>query len=74
VQYPEDLNGHTCAAGATIADPQIGALADNGGPAETYAVPARSPAQGKDSSGCPAADERGQPRPTPCTAGAFEPQ
>ena len=46
---------------------------DNGGPTETYALPAGSPAIGAVSTDCPATDQRGQPRATPCAAGAFEP-
>jgi hypothetical protein len=74
VQFPADNGTLTCADGALIADPQLGPLADNGGPAETYSVPAGSPAQGAATDGCPQTDERGDPRSTPCTAGAFEPQ
>ena len=62
-------------------DPQLGALADNGGPTQTHALPAGSPAvDAGDNASCPAADQRGQARPfdgnfdgnAVCDAGAFE--
>jgi len=46
-------------------DPQLGPLADNGGPTLTHLPAASSPAiDGGDPTGCPATDQRGQPRPT----------
>ncbi len=46
-------------------DPQLGPLADNGGPTLTYLPAATSPAvDAADPSGCPATDQRGQTRPT----------
>jgi CSLREA domain-containing protein len=54
-------------------DPMLAALADNGGPTETQALPASSPAidAGLD---CPATDQRGIARPQGggCDIGAFE--
>jgi CSLREA domain-containing protein len=56
-------------------DPGLGALADNGGPTDTLAITTASPAfdAGTDA-GCPAIDQRGQPRPQGrvCDIGAFE--
>jgi hypothetical protein len=61
----------------TNGDPDLGQLADNGGPTETLALGVGSaaidivPATG---AGCPATDQRGLPRPSgpACDAGAYE--
>jgi CSLREA domain-containing protein len=62
-------------------DPQLAPLADNGGPTQTHALPAGSPAvDAGDNSSCPANDQRGLARPfdgnfddnAVCDAGAFE--
>lgn len=64
--------GHQCTASVTTADPQLGALADNGGPTETMLPAAASPAVGKGTN-CPSADQRGDARPSNgCTLGAVE--
>jgi hypothetical protein len=56
------------------ADPQLGPLANNGGPTETEAIPASSPAyHAGDSADCPTVDQRFDPRPATCSLGAFEP-
>ncbi|MEP7188070.1 MAG: CSLREA domain-containing protein, partial [Roseiflexaceae bacterium] len=48
---------------AATSDPQLGPLANNGGPTQTYALLAGSPALDVGSStGAPTADQRGQPR------------
>jgi predicted outer membrane repeat protein len=61
-----------CAAGTTFADPMLGALGDHGGPTPTAAPGPGSPARGA-GHGCPATDQRGQPRlATGCTLGAVE--
>jgi hypothetical protein len=54
-------------------DPQLGPLADNGGPTDTKALLKGSPAIDA-GAGCLATDQRGQPRPMGggCDAGAFE--
>lgn len=59
------------------ADPKLAALAENGGPTETMALLAGSPAiDAGDSAFCPATDQRGFPRPQPpagtCDIGAYE--
>ena len=60
-----------CTPGITRVDPQLGPLADNGGPTRTMAPPPGSPplAPGTD---CPPTHHRGNPRAEPCTLGAFE--
>jgi hypothetical protein len=60
-----------CTDGILFADPQLAALADNGGPTETMALAAGSPAIDVGTS-CPDTDQRGMPRNGPCDAGAFE--
>ena len=64
----------TCAPSLT-GDPKLGALADNGGPTQTLAVLAGSPAidAGSDAI-CPDTDQRGMPRPQGirCDIGAYE--
>jgi hypothetical protein len=54
-------------------NPQIGALADNGGPTFTRALLAGSPARNAGAA-CPAADQRGIARPqgSACDIGAYE--
>jgi hypothetical protein len=70
IQFPD--MGMPCVPSATIADPLLGALGDNGGPTETMVPGSGSPAIGAGSS-CPATDQRGDPRPGACTLGAVEP-
>ena len=62
-------------------DPQLEGLLDNGGPTETHALASTSPAIDAGANvGCPAADQRGEPRPADgddagaivCDIGAFE--
>jgi parallel beta-helix repeat protein len=68
LQWP---NSALCTTGPTIADPLLGALGDNGGDTETLLPASGSPAHGL-GTGCPATDQRGNPRGDPCTAGAVE--
>ncbi len=70
LQFPD--GGAPCAAGAIAQDPMLGPLQDNGGPTKTMAPATGSPAIGK-GAGCPATDQRGKPRPSACTLGAYEP-
>lgn len=79
LQYPvirqggdSDDPGALCSDGVIEADPLLGALQDNGGPTLTIAPASNSPAIGQGNN-CPATDQRGQTRPTPCTIGADEP-
>ena len=69
-QCPTLLNGLT-------ADPLLAALADNGGPTQTMALPEGSPATdviASSGAGCLATDQRGTSRPqgSACDIGAFE--
>jgi len=68
LQWP---GGSLCTADPLIADPQLGALGDNGGDTETMVPAAASPARAL-GTGCPPTDQRGTPRSEPCTAGAVE--
>jgi hypothetical protein len=63
--------------GGITANPQLGPLADHGGPTFTFALPAGSPALGEvpaSGASCPDSDQRGVLRPqgTRCDAGAYE--
>ncbi len=67
--------GFSDAGSKQNADPQLGPLADNGGPTDTMALPASSPAvDAGTNAGCPATDQRGVARPqlARCDIGAFE--
>ena len=72
LQFP----GTTCGLSITSADPLLGALADNGGPTQTMALGAGSPAIDANTEDCPppAIDQRGVARPqgAACDIGAFE--
>ena len=57
------------------ANPQLGSLADNGGPTNTLKLADASPAKNAgDNNGCPASDQRGIARPQAgiCDIGAVE--
>ena len=75
VQWPETKNNGNsdtpCAATVVFADPQLAPLADDGGPTETMALPAGSPAVGVGVS-CEGYDQRGTMRADPCDSGAVE--
>jgi CSLREA domain-containing protein len=58
-------------AGSPV-DPVLGPLADNGGPTQTHALVAGSPALDSAGPGCPPADQRGAPRTGACDRGAYE--
>jgi predicted outer membrane repeat protein len=79
VQWPEVKNNGNpdtpCTASITFADPLLEPLADNGGPTSTVALAPGSPAiDAGVAAGCPATDQRGEPRDDACDAGAFEVQ
>ena len=63
---------NACTPGTAFKNPQLGALAGNGGPTSTIGPLAGSPAVGIGQN-CPPADQRGVTRPlNGCTAGAVE--
>lgn len=68
LQWPDSA---PCTTDPVIADPMLGALAYNGGDTETLAPASGSPAKGI-ATDCPPTDQLGNPRPSPCTAGAVE--
>jgi len=68
LQWP---GGALCTDSPTIADPELGALDENGGPTATMVPSPASPARGLGTE-CPPTDQRGEPRGDPCTAGAVE--
>ncbi len=75
IQWPENKNNGNpdtpCAASTVFADPLLEALADNGGPTPTMALPAGSPALDV-ADDCPELDQRGLPRSGLCDSGAYE--
>ena len=60
-----------CTVAIEFADPLLQPLADNGGFSKTMALAAGSPAIGQ-ATDCPATDQRGQSRDSPCDIGAYE--
>lgn len=67
--------GFTGTGDLSSTNPNLGALADNGGPTPTQALPAGSPAiDAGINAGCPATDQRGITRPQGprCDIGAYE--
>ncbi|MBW2453332.1 MAG: hypothetical protein JRI68_02425 [Deltaproteobacteria bacterium] len=75
IQWPNIKNNGNddtaCAASVVFADPQLEALADNGGPTVTMALPGGSPAIDV-AQDCPEFDQRGMPRVGDCDSGAYE--
>ena len=82
LQYPKDFTGQYgtmqdfwITSNVMTVDALVQALADNGGPSKTMALPANSPAIGKGTlNGSPATDQCGKPRKNPPDIGAFETQ
>ena len=68
LQWPD---GALCTTAPLVADPLLGALANNGGGGDTLVPAPTSPARGI-GTGCPATDQLGKPRAAACTAGAVE--
>lgn len=62
-----------CTTGISTTDPLLGTLSNNGGPTKTILPNPNSPIKKTISSNCASTDQRGQPRATPCSAGATEP-
>jgi hypothetical protein len=75
LQYPSQQGSGQadtpCVAGIAFADPLLGLLGDNGGPTQTMALLAGSPAIGAGAD-CPATDQRGHLRSTGCDLGAYQ--
>ncbi len=70
VQWPTGVQDDMdCTAGITRLDPQMGTLGDHGGATPTVLPGAAGLPAG---TGCPALDQRGEPRGEPCTIGAVE--
>ncbi|MFO7683054.1 MAG: choice-of-anchor Q domain-containing protein [Chloroflexota bacterium] len=78
IQYPQKTTGnwndYECFGGQTAVNPQLILLGSYGGPTQTLALAAGSPAvNGGVNNGCPATDQRGYLRQDgQCDAGAFE--
>ncbi|MDH3294621.1 MAG: family 16 glycosylhydrolase, partial [Acidimicrobiia bacterium] len=63
----------TAAGDLPLTSAALGPLADNGGPTQTHALSAGSPAiDAADEAACPATDQRGVARSGPCDIGSFE--
>ncbi len=78
IQFPVERAGGgsddpdaLCTTDILVADALLGPLQDNGGPTLTLMPDPGGPAPGL-ATGCPATDQRGEPRGEPCTSGAFE--
>lgn len=74
VQWPLDKvagGGADSACGITFADPRLGALQSNGGATLTMA-PGAAASVVQIGTGCPATDQTGKRRASPCTIGALE--
>ena len=72
---PTDPARPECAAGIHVVDPQLGGLADNGGPTWTMALLPGSPALNAGNAlTCAPTDQRGIPRPqgNTCDVGSYE--
>ncbi len=82
VQNPGEVNITLDNRSITGVDPLLAELNDNGGPTPTRALLFNSPAVDAGGTGCPALDQRGEPRPFDgngtgaalCDIGAFEAQ
>lgn len=70
---PESDGDPPCSADVLLADPLLGVLGDHGGPTQTIPLLDGSPALDA-AAGCPATDQRGEPRPGTCDMGAYEAQ
>jgi CSLREA domain-containing protein len=70
----DSIDSDGSCGGATTANPMLSGLADNGGPTQTHALQAGSPAiDAGDNASCPATDQRGTVRSDGvCDIGAYE--
>ena len=75
LQYPakraSGQDDNVCVTGIAFADPLLGSLSDNGGPTQTQALLASSPAIGAGAN-CPDQDQRGVARQGRCDVGAYQ--
>jgi predicted outer membrane repeat protein len=71
LQWPMGSTDSACAPGITFSDAMLGPLANHGGTTDTV-VPAAATSLIQTGTNCPATDQTGQPRATPCTLGAIE--
>ena len=71
VSWPTSGMDPPCAPGITFADPAPGTLGDHGGPTLTVPMTAAESVL-RVGTNCPATDQAGHPRSTPCTVGALE--
>jgi hypothetical protein len=71
LQWPMGSTDSACVPGITFANAMLGALGDHGGPTQTTA-PAAPASVIQVGTSCPATDETGHSRATPCTLGALE--
>jgi hypothetical protein len=69
--YNNDVNNNIT-ANPIYADPLLEPLADDGGPTDTMALRAGSPAIDAGAAGCLPTDQRGVARQGPCDIGAYE--
>ncbi|MBD2767507.1 hypothetical protein IC235_06330 [Hymenobacter sp. BT664] len=72
--FPENAGGRCVATpgNSLFVDPLLSPLANNGGPTQTMALRAGSPAIDAGGSSCPATDQRGLVRVGACDIGAYE--
>jgi hypothetical protein len=71
VQWPTGGTATACVTGIDFADPMLGALGNHGGTTQTL-VPAAAASVIQTGTDCPATDQTGATRATPCTLGAVE--
>ncbi len=71
LQWPMGGTDSACVPGIVFSDAMLGPLANHGGTTDTI-TPAAAASVIQTGTSCPATDQTGQPRATPCTLGALE--
>jgi predicted outer membrane repeat protein len=71
VQWPMGSLDSPCVTGIPFADAMVGPLGDHGGPTAT-SVPSAAASVIQTGTSCPATDQTGRSRASPCTLGAVE--
>ncbi len=71
LQWPMGGTDSACVPGITFADAMLGSLGDSGGPTQTL-LPSAAASVIQTGTSCPATDQTGHTRATPCTLGAVE--